>query len=161
MTAPAVNAPSTPVAGVDRSHKGAPLPNLTFTDPAGHTLRLTSQTGQPLLVNLWATWCAPCVAELPTLDTLAAAHTGKLRVIALSQDMGSGGSVSAFLAGKHITHLTPWLDPQSNAAASYGAATLPTTIYYDAQGRELWRWTGGNDWTGAGAAKLLDEAGAH
>ena len=78
-------------------------------------------------------------------------------MIALSQDMGEGADVAAFLAGKRLSHLAPWLDPQSAAAASYGASTLPTTIYYDAKGRELWRWTGGNDWNSAGAAKLLGE----
>ena len=148
-----------PTSGLDRSHKGSPLPDLTFRDAKGHSLHLSAQSGQPLLVNLWATWCAPCIAELPQLDQLAASRGGTLKVVTLSQDMGEGADVAAFLAGKRITHLPPWLDPQSAAAASYGASTLPTTIYYDAKGRELWRWTGGNDWSSAGAVKLLGEAG--
>lgn len=154
------NLPAEPAPGVDRSHKGTPLPALTFKDTAGHTLHLAAATGQPLLVNLWATWCAPCVAELPTLDKLAASRAGKLRVITLSQDMSGGNAVAAFLTGKGLTHLTPWLDPQASAAAGYGVSTLPTTIYYDAQGHELWRWAGGMDWTSAKAATLLGEAGA-
>ena len=152
-------APAELSPGLDRSHKGAPLPDLTFRDAKGHSLHLSAQTGQPLLVNLWATWCAPCVVELPQLDQLAAKRAGTLRVITLSQDMGEGADIAAFLAGKHLSHLAPWLDPQSTAAAGYGASTLPTTIYYDAKGHELWRWTGANDWTSAGAAKLLGEAG--
>ena len=148
-----------PLPGIDRSHKGTPLPDLTFRDAGGHSLHLAAQTGQPLLINLWATWCAPCVAELPTLDHLAAARGGTLKVITLSQDMGGGADVAAFLAAKHLTHLPPWLDPQSAAAASYGLATLPASIYYDAQGHELWRWTGGNDWTSPAAGRLLGEAG--
>jgi len=151
-------APAELSPGLDRSHKGSPLPDLTFRDAKGHTLRLSAQSGQPLLVNLWATWCAPCIAELPQLDQLAAPG-GAVKVITLSQDMGEGADVAAFLAGKHLSHLAPWLDPQSAAAARYGATTLPTTIYYDAKGRELWRWTGGNDWNSAGTAKLLGEAG--
>ena len=152
-------APAEPGPAIDRSHKGTPLPALTFKDTAGHTLRLATATGQPLVVNLWATWCAPCVAELPTLDKLAAARAGKLRVITLSQDMSGGDAVAAFLAGKDLTHLAPWLDPQASAAAAYGASTLPTTIYYDAKGHELWRWSGGMDWSSAKAAALLGEAG--
>ncbi len=131
------------------------MPDLTFKDPEGHALRLSAQTGHPMLVNLWATWCAPCVAELPTLDALAARKG--VTVVALSQDM-AGASVAAFLKGKGLIHLTPWLDPEATASARYGAGSLPTTIYYDASGRELWRWNGGNDWTGPAAARLLAEA---
>ena len=141
--------------GIDRSHKGEPLPDLTFKDPAGHTLRLPAQTGRPLLVNLWATWCAPCVAELPTLDALAARQ--QPRVITLSQDMGDGAAVASFLKGKGLTHLTPWLDPEATAAARYGGGSLPMTIYYDTSGHELWRWNGGNEWTSPAAARLLAE----
>ena len=140
---------------MDRSHKGAPLPDLSFKDPEGHTLRLAAQTGHPLLVNLWATWCAPCVAELPTLDALAARRD--VRVIALSQDMGTGATVAAFLRAKRLTHLPLWLDPDATATNRLGATSLPVTIYYDASGRELWRWNGGNDWTSPVAARLLAE----
>ncbi len=157
--ATAAAADAQPSAGVDRSHRGAPLPNLSFKDPDGNTLHLSLQNGQPLVVNLWATWCAPCVVELPTLDTLAARKT--VRVIALSQDMGGGATVAAFLKGKGATHLTPWLDPGSTAVTRYGGTSLPMTIYYDATGHELWRWNGGNDWTGPAAAHLLAEAPHH
>ena len=148
------SADAQPTSGIDRSHKGEALPELTFKDPDGHALRLSAQTGRPVLVNLWATWCGPCVAELPTLDALAARKG--VTVIALSQDMG-GAPVAAFLKGKALTHLTPWLDPDATASARYGAGSLPTTIYYDATGHELWRWNGGNDWTGPAAARLLAE----
>ena len=54
--------------GVDRSHKGKPAPEATFKDPVGGDISLADFEGVPTLVNLWATWCAPCVKELPTLD---------------------------------------------------------------------------------------------
>lgn len=146
-----------PSVGIDRSHKGAALPDLTFQDAEGRTLHLPAQIGHPLLVNLWATWCAPCVAELPTLDALAA-RKGGVQVIALSQDMGAGGTVAAFLKGKGLTHLNPWLDPDATASARFAAASLPMTALYDAQGHEVWRWNGGNDWTSPAAARLLAEA---
>src|SRR6185295_13814584 len=78
-----------PQKGVDRSHKGQSAPDVEFKNPDGGDISLADFKGTPVLVNLWATWCAPCVKELPTLDKLAAAHRddGQLGVIAISQDM--------------------------------------------------------------------------
>ena len=151
-------APELPAGSIDRTHKGSPLPKLVFTGKAGAQLQLGEQHG-PLLVNLWATWCAPCVAELPTLHKLAAAQTGKITVIAVSEDFGDPGKVSAFWNAKGLADWPLWLDPQNQAASQYQANTLPTTIYYDAKGLELWRFTGGRDWTSKETAALLAEAG--
>lgn len=151
-----------PSGGFDRSHRGSKAPDLTFTDLSGTKVSL-STPGKPLLVNLWATWCAPCVAELPTLDGLAGAKGDSLRVLAVSQDMGTGKTaltrVKAFWDRKGFTHLHPVLDPEGHAAGAYQAATLPTTIYYDAQGREVWRLVGGHDWSSPDTARLLAETG--
>lgn len=148
-------------AGVlDRSRKGSALPDFTLTDQAGKSATLASFKGKPLLINLWATWCAPCVVELPALDKLAADRAGNLKVLTVSQDMSGTEKVAAFLAEKGGRHLEPWLDPQNDLAFHYQVGTLPTTIYYDAQGREVWRYVGGHDWTGAEAAAMLDEASA-
>ena len=144
---------------LDRSHKGDQLPNFSVSDPAGKTLNLASLKGKPTLVNLWATWCAPCVAELPTLDRLAGAKGDRLNVVVVSQDLKADG-VAEFLKDKGGTHLTPWLDPQTELSFRYAAPTLPTTIYYDAGGKELWRYVGGHDWSDAEAAALLAEAGS-
>lgn len=142
----------TPTGAIDRSHKGEPLPDVTVKDPGGKTLKLSTLKG-PVLINLWATWCAPCVTELPQLDELAA---GTLRVVTVSQDMGDAGKVAEFLKGK-APHLEPWLDPENELAFRYGGGTLPTSIYYNAAGQEVWRFVGGHDWAGAEAAKLLTE----
>jgi len=141
---------------VDRSHRGSPLPDLSVTDPEGRKLALKPLRG-PLLVNLWATWCAPCVTELPMLDRLAADHAGKLQVLTVSQDMGDGGKVQDFLADRKLTNLPVWLDPENDLAFAYGGGVLPTTVLYDEAGREVWRVIGGFDWSGAAAAKLLAE----
>lgn len=145
-----------PTQGLDRSHRGSALPGLTFADPAGRKLALASQTGQPLLINLWATWCAPCVKELPTLDALAGA--GRVRVITVSQDSTDGAKVAAFLADRHLTRLAPWLDPDSALSFHYGGGVLPMSVLYDSAGREVWRYSGEREWGSAETAALLAEA---
>jgi thiol-disulfide isomerase/thioredoxin len=160
-TAPAAEAG--PVKGVDRSHKGQPGPGGSFNDPEGGEISLADFKGAPVLVNLWATWCAPCVKELPTLDKLAAAHRddGKLGVIAVSQDSGPQASVEAFLAKLKVEDLGAYHDPKMGFSGALGPdLVLPTTILFDADGKEVWRYVGDLDWTSPEAAKLLAEAGA-
>jgi thiol-disulfide isomerase/thioredoxin len=142
---------------IDRSHKGEPLPDVTVEDPTGKELKLAALKG-PLLLNLWATWCAPCVTELPLLDRLAAARAGTLRVLTVSEDMGDGAKVAEFLKGKGVTRLEPWLDPKNDLPFHYGGDTLPTTVYYDAAGREVWRFVGGRDWASPETSAMLAEA---
>ena len=149
-----------PVKGVDRSHKGKLVPAATFNDPDGTPMGLGNFSGKPTLVNLWATWCAPCVKELPTLDRLAAAHNGDLNVVAVSQDDGPHASVVAFLQGNKITNLDAFQDPKMALSGALGPDTvLPTTILYDPNGKEVWRYVGDLDWTSPEAAKLLAEGG--
>ena len=143
----------------DRSYAGAPLPDFTFADPADKKLHLPELKGQPTLVNLWATWCAPCVTEMPLLDRLAADMQGKLRVVTISQDMQGADKVSPFFAERKFTHLEPWLDTENDLAFHFGGANLPLTILYDAQGREVWRIAGDLDWSGQKARGLVAEAG--
>ena len=151
-----------PVKGLDTSHKGKPAPDTIFNDPDGGDISLAAFKGGPVLVNLWATWCAPCVKELPTLDKLAASHRidGQLGVVAISQDFGPQPSVEAFLEKLKIEDLGAYHDPKGALMTAAGAEVLPTTILFDAQGREVWRYVGDLDWTSAEAAKLLAGAGA-
>ena len=107
-------------------------------------------------MNLWATWCAPCVKELPTLDALAD-RAGAPQVLALSQDMGPQAKVEAFLAERKIA-LDPYQDAEMAMSSALGANILPTTVLYGSDGKEIWRFTGDMDWTGAEAAALLGEA---
>jgi thiol-disulfide isomerase/thioredoxin len=147
-----------PKAGVDRSKKGADAPAATFTDAAGKPVRIADFKGKPVLLNLWASWCAPCVKELPTLDAIG--RSGKLRVVAVSQDSGPQASVKAFLAKLNVAGLGAYHDPSMSLSGALNAQVLPTSVLYDPAGREVWRYTGDLDWTGAEAAKLLAEADA-
>ena len=154
--------PPGPVKGVDRSHKGLPAPAAAFNNPDGGQINLAKFKGVPVLVNLWASWCAPCIKELPTLDKLAASHRdGQLGVIAVSQDTGPQPSVKAFLAKLNVKDLGAYHDPDMALSGALGPDTvLPTSILYDAEGKEVWRYVGDLDWTGSEAAKLLAEGGA-
>ena len=144
---------------LDRSHRGERLPDFTFADPANGKLALPSLAGKPALVNLWATWCAPCVTEMPMLDSLADDYAGKLRVVTISQDMKGADLVKPFFAQQKFARLEPWLDPENDLGFHYGGgAVLPTTILYGAEGREIWRMIGGYDWSTPTARALVDEA---
>ena len=124
------------------------MPQATLSDPAGAKLDLATLRGKPVLINLWATWCAPCVKELPTLDALA----GKgVDVVTVAQDMGEPARVAAAL---HYPHLHAWLDPDNTLGFYYNSGVLPTSALYDADGREVWRMVGAHDWSGETAATL-------
>jgi thiol-disulfide isomerase/thioredoxin len=143
---------------IDRQFAGDPMPDFTFTDPDGKELSLTGLQGKPVLLNLWATWCAPCVVEMPMLDDLAGEYSGKVRVVTVSQDMKGAELVAPFFAEKGFKHLEPWLDTKSDLAFHYeGGAVLPTTILYDAQGKEVWRMVGGYEWDSEPAHALVEE----
>ncbi|MDT0575267.1 TlpA disulfide reductase family protein [Croceicoccus sp. F390] len=153
----ATSSSGTALAGVlDRSHAGTPLPKAMLALPDGKQRQLGDFAGEPLLVNVWATWCAPCVVEMPMLNTLAQDREGHLRVITVSQDLGDPAKVQAFFTSRHLRNLEPWLDPQNTLGFAYGTGVLPTTVLYDANGEEVWRMIGGHDWSSASAAQLLN-----
>lgn len=144
---------------VSRNQAGAPLPDFTVTDPGGDTLDLAALAGRPVLLNLWATWCAPCVVEMPMLDALAQERKGQLRVVTVSQDIRGAETVVPFFEGRDFAALEPWLDPDSELAVRMSeGGQLPLTVLYDADGREVLRVAGGYEWDSPEARALIDEA---
>ena len=146
-----------PAKGLLRDKAGQPAPDVELRNADDDPAMLAEAEGKPLLVNIWATWCAPCVKELPTLKAVAA-RAGAPRVVAVSQDMAPRGSVDAFVERRQLGKLEVWHDPHMALSGALGAEVLPTTILYDAQGREVWRYVGDLDWSGEEAARLLAEA---
>lgn len=136
----------------DFSHRGAAPPDAAFIDPAGKPMTLAALKGRPVLVNLWATWCAPCVAELPTLAALAKREGTSLTVLTVNQDLDAA-KAAPFLAKRGVA-LPAYADPELKLSVAY-AANLPATVLYGADGKERWRVIGGMDWAGADAAKLI------
>jgi thiol-disulfide isomerase/thioredoxin len=144
---------------LDRSFAGEEMPEVEVTDPSGATLSLASLRGQPVLLNLWATWCVPCIVEMPMLDTLAGELEGSVQVITVSEDMQGADAVAPFFAEHGYRNLPQWMDPRNDLVIAYGGnASLPLTVLYDAEGKEVWRVLGGYHWDSAEARELVAEA---
>ncbi len=144
-------------ARIERGNAGKTMPTIGFTGPDDKPLTLAAFKGKPVLVNLWATWCAPCVAEMPTLDALAARETGRVQVIAISQDMKGRAAVSEWWGKAKLAALVPYLDEKADLSFALGGGELPMTVMYDAAGKEVWRVAGPMDWAGVEAKALIDE----
>ena len=160
---PKATAPTAAPAGgeaagtLDMTQRGTPMVADGFTDPAGKPVTLAAFKGAPLLVNLWATWCGPCVKEMPSLDRLAARTKGKLRVLVVNQDTSKQAidPVPAWWGKAKLANLELYRDGDNNLGFAFGGGVLPTTVLYDAQGKEVWRISGGMDWDGPRANPLL------
>ena len=121
-----------------------------FQDGDGMPRTLGDYAGRGLVVNLWATWCVPCVAEMPELQALARKVAGDgILVLPLSSDRGGAEVVRRFYAANRIDELPVLLDQRGEAARAWGSRGLPTTLLIDRQGRERGRVEGAIDWAGA------------
>lgn len=129
---------------------------ITFLDQNGTPHQLAEFLGHGMVVNLWATWCVPCVAELPALATLARRLApDDIAVLPLSSDRGGLAKVTAFYAERGITGLPILLDPKGAAGLAWGARGIPTTLIIDRLGRERARAEGAADWATPAAAALI------
>jgi thiol-disulfide isomerase/thioredoxin len=133
-----------------------PAPALGFTDANGAKLTLADFKGRALVLNLWATWCVPCVAELPALATLATlvADDG-IAVVPLSSDRGGAGVVAAFFASHGIAGLPVLLDENGAAGRALETRGVPTTIIIDRARRERARLEGAADWASPAAVATI------
>lgn len=148
--------------GMDKLTRFAPrpLPALDFTDAGGQARSLADFRGRPLLINFWATWCPPCVAEMPALDrTQAALAKEDWAVLALSSDRGGAAQVRPFYERTGIRHLEIWLDPRGAAARATGSRGLPTSLVVNRQGQEVARLEGAAAWDHADFLAALRQLG--
>jgi len=152
-------APTPAPAGPDTAQAGKPIPTAEIKNGDGQPAKLSDLKGKPLLVNFWATWCVPCIKELPTLDALAARDAGKLQVVLVNEDLEGQRVVAPFLQKHPLKNTKAWLDTANALMIPTKVASLPTTILYDANGREVLRVDRDLDWTGAEAKGLLKQVG--
>ena len=133
-----------------------PVPELTFLDADGNERTLRDFQGRVVVLNLWATWCAPCRKEMPSLDRLQAALGGDdLEVVALAVDRGDLSKVLTFYDEIGLEHLAIYHDSTAKAGRTLRAPGLPTTLIIDRNGDEVGRVLGDAEWDGDDVAALL------
>jgi thiol-disulfide isomerase/thioredoxin len=132
-------------------------PFAAVDDEKGKTVDLAERLkGKVVLLNFWATWCAPCVLELPTLDKLQAELGGaKFEVVAVSVDLRGIDKVGPFWKEKGYKHLAIRLDQRSAMMKAFGTRGLPTTFLVDHEGNVVGYLEGHADWASPEAKALM------
>jgi thiol-disulfide isomerase/thioredoxin len=136
-----------------------PTPANAFADAQGRPVRIADFRGKVLVLNLWATWCPPCVTEMPTLARLQAEYAGKPVVVApVSVDEPLAIDKARLFIGQHPP-LAFYSDPGMKMPFAFKPPVpgMPTTIIYGPDGRERARLSGGADWSGPDARALIDK----
>lgn len=139
--------------------EAAPAPATSFVDAQGATKRIGDFRGKVTVVNLWATWCAPCVVEMPTLAKLAKEYEGQpVEVVAISIDRPPDEAKARAFIAKHAP-LAFYHDPKMALPFAFKpvATGMPTTIIYGRDGVERARVAGEADWSGKDAKAVIDK----
>jgi len=141
---------------LDMTDPPVPAPDITFRSADGAEHHLSEFIGHGMVINLWATWCAPCVAEMPSLAALSKTLApDDIAILPLSSDRGGADVVKAFYDRNGIASLPVLLDPKGAAAHAWHARGLPTSIIVDAKGRERARVEGSANWSTPAAASAV------
>ena len=137
----------------------SPVPAVVFEGGAGEALTFDDFEGRVVLLNLWATWCAPCREEMPQLDQLQAElGSDVFEVLALSVDSTGPEVPAAFLEQVGASNLAFFHDPSAKANFTLGAFGLPTTILVSPEGLEIGRMAGPANWASEDGVGLVEEA---
>ena len=158
LLAPAARAAPTlqPISALRAIVPPVVLPAIRFADAGGASRSLEDYRGHGLLLNIWATWCPPCVAEMPALDALAARlAASRIQVLPVSVDHGGAAAVRAFYAAHGITHLPVLLDPDSGILGTLSLPGIPVTFVIDRAGAARAVLEGSADWNSAAAVARI------
>jgi thiol-disulfide isomerase/thioredoxin len=138
------------------SSQPAPGPAISLTDPAGNTVDLSDFKGKLVLVNLWATWCEPCLREMPSLERLQSRLGERIAILAVSEDRGGSKIVEPFLDKLGLKSVRTYIDPKSAVGSAFEVRGLPTSILIDREGKVLGRVEGAADWDAPKIMTLLE-----
>jgi len=156
--APAAAAkPAGTMAGFVRRAAPEPMGDVEFQTGDGRQIRLSDFKGRTVLLNLWATWCAPCRKEMPSLDRLQKElGSDKFEVVALAVDRGGADGARKFLDETKVESLKLYVDPTAKTGTALRAVGMPTTILIDKDGREIGRLAGPAEWDHPEAKRLIE-----
>jgi thiol-disulfide isomerase/thioredoxin len=130
-----------------------PAPAFSFFDLDGNSVSLSDFAGKLVVVNLWATWCAPCLREMPSLERLPQHLDRKIVVLAISEDRGGSKVVEPFVEKLGLKSVKVYLDPKSGAERAFKIQGLPTSFVIDRDGKIRGRLEGAAEWD---SPKLLE-----
>jgi thiol-disulfide isomerase/thioredoxin len=136
-----------------------PLGEVAFADGEGKQRTLSEWRGKVVLINLWATWCAPCKVEMPSLARLQAKLGGSnFVVLPISLDRTGPDKPRAFLASEELQALGLYMDSQNALMQTLRAPGLPLSVLVDGEGREIARLAGPAEWDSAEAEAIIRDA---
>ena len=142
--------------GLARVNPPQDLPDVPFVTADGASHHLADFKGRGMVVNMWATWCMPCVAEMPSLEALSKALAPQdIAVLPLSSDRGGVDTVAAWYHEHGITALPVLLDPKGAMARAFNARGIPTTVIINTKGQVVGRLEGAADWAAADSQQLI------
>jgi thiol-disulfide isomerase/thioredoxin len=143
---------------LSRPAKPTPAPDYAFNDPAGKPVKIADFKGKVVVLNAWATWCAPCKAEMPTLAKMAQAYKGKpVEFVVVSIDEPEKAAQAALFIAQNDP-LKFYHDPAMKLLFRLNGQGAPTTVIYGKDGLEQVRVSGDADWTSPQARALVDKA---
>ena len=144
--------------GFVASTPGTAAATISVTDQTAQTVDLASFRGRLVLVNFWATWCEPCVKEMPALDALQTRFAGQpFSVLAISEDRGGLPVVRKYYDQHGLDGLDIYSDPHGEAGRAFAIRGLPTSILLDRDGKEIGRVEGAVEWDAAGVAAQIEK----
>jgi thiol-disulfide isomerase/thioredoxin len=130
--------------------------DAVFVTQDGNAHHLADFKGRGMVVNMWATWCVPCVAEMPSLDALSKALAPHdIAVLPVSSDRGGAAVVQAWYSQHDITGLPILLDPRGAFARAFSARGIPTTVIINTKGEVVARVEGAAEWDAPAAQALI------
>lgn len=132
------------------------VPAVSFSDADGVEMTLAGFEGRFVVLNFWATWCAPCRDEMPSLNALQQQLGGEnFAVVTIASGRNPVPAINRFFAEEGVTDLPVYLDPRQTMSRQMGVLGLPITVLLNPEGQEIGRLRGDADWAGEEAIALL------